>query len=104
MICSYNSLSMGTPISQQLCPSGNGPWHAISFVWSMNEAVEAVCKGGIKFQLGNGGRALMWEDRWLDSVSLKEKFPRLYSISMQQHVNIKECGFWDGLSWLWNLV
>ena len=73
-------------------------------MWSLNQAVKAVCKGGIKFQIGNGGKVLLWEDRWLEYGPLKEKFPQLYSISVQQHMKIEECGVWDGLSWLWNLV
>ena len=45
-----------------------------------------------------------WEDLWLGEVRLKEKFPRLFSISLQQLTPISKCGSWDGSVWHWNLM
>ena len=49
-------------------------------------------------------RLFFWEDLWLGEVRLKEKFPRLFSISLQQLTPISECGSWDGSVWHWNLL
>ncbi|XP_016170676.1 uncharacterized protein LOC107613265 [Arachis ipaensis] len=49
---------------------------------------------------GNSGIAL--EDNWVQGGALKLSFSRLYSISSQQGVIIGDCGFWDGLEWIWN--
>ncbi|XP_016200029.1 uncharacterized protein LOC107641035 [Arachis ipaensis] len=53
-------------------------------------------------EVGNGRRTLFWEDNWVQGGPLKASFPRLFSISNQQGSVIRECGFWDGLDWVWN--
>ena len=54
--------------------------------------------------VGNRLHTLFWEDCWLGNVRLKEKFKRLYSISMLQNMVISNCGFWDGMVWNWSLT
>ena len=29
-------------------------------------------------------------------------FPRLFSLLKQKECCVRECGFWDGLQWIWN--
>ena len=91
-------------ISDQKFTNGMGSWRAISNIWSISKPVEHICRGGIKIHIGNGGRTLMWEDSWLDSGRLMEKFPILYAISLQKHAKVEEYGIWDGLTWTWNLL
>ncbi|XP_016199025.1 uncharacterized protein LOC107639987 [Arachis ipaensis] len=45
---------------------------------------------------------LFWEDVWLSGGPLKERFPRLFSVSDQKESVIGNYGFWDGLEWIWN--
>ncbi|XP_016199026.1 uncharacterized protein LOC107639989 [Arachis ipaensis] len=45
---------------------------------------------------------LLWEDVWLSGGPLKERFPRLFSVSDQKESVIGNYGFWDGLEWIWN--
>ena len=52
----------------------------------------------------DGQKTLFWEDRWISDKCLKERFPRLYSISFLSNKVISECEFWDGYSWNWNLL
>ena len=43
-------------------------------------------------------------DLWVGNSTLKCKFPRLYSLSVQKHMKIEDCGIWDGATWCWNLL
>ncbi|KAL4316325.1 hypothetical protein AHAS_Ahas15G0273800 [Arachis hypogaea] len=53
-------------------------------------------------EVGNGSKTWFWEDNWVQGGPLKVSFPRLFSISNQQGYVIRDCGFWDGLEWIWN--
>nr|XP_025670460.1 uncharacterized protein LOC112770292 [Arachis hypogaea] len=53
-------------------------------------------------EVGNGRKTWFWEDNWVQGGPLKVNFPRLFSISSQQEFVIGDCGFWDGLEWIWN--
>ncbi|XP_057720288.1 uncharacterized protein LOC130934768 [Arachis stenosperma] len=53
-------------------------------------------------KVGNGRTVRFWEDIWLPHGVLKELFPRLFSISNLKGSVIGDCGFWDGLEWIWN--
>ena len=58
--------------------------------------MEKVTISGIQNLVGDGCNVLFWEDLWLGEVRLKEKFSRLFSISLQQLTPISECSSWDG--------
>ncbi|XP_016200469.1 uncharacterized protein LOC107641493 [Arachis ipaensis] len=53
-------------------------------------------------ELGNGRTIRFWEDSWLPNGALKDKFPRLFSVSTLTGAVIGDCGFWDGLDWIWS--
>ncbi|XP_016205474.1 uncharacterized protein LOC107645857 [Arachis ipaensis] len=53
-------------------------------------------------EVGNGRRTRFREDNWVQGGPLKASFPRLFSISNQQGSVIRDCGFWDGVEWIWN--
>ncbi|KAL4286752.1 hypothetical protein AHAS_Ahas19G0117600 [Arachis hypogaea] len=53
-------------------------------------------------EVGDGRRTRFWEDVWLCCGALKDRFLRLFSVSIQKGSVIGDCGFWDGLEWIWN--
>ncbi|XP_015960266.1 uncharacterized protein LOC107484160 [Arachis duranensis] len=53
-------------------------------------------------EVGDGRRTQFWQDNWVQGGPLKGSFPRLFSISNQQGSVIGDCGFWNGLEWVWN--
>ena len=55
---------------------------------------------GVKFLLGKGNRIIFWSDLWVMEVPLKDRFPRLFSICLDQSSLVKDLGFWDGSSWV----
>ncbi|KAL4287989.1 hypothetical protein AHAS_Ahas19G0241300 [Arachis hypogaea] len=57
---------------------------------------------GLSMEIGDGRRTHFWKDVWLSYGFLKDRFPRLFSVSTQKSFVIGVCGFWDGLEWIWN--
>ncbi|XP_016204110.1 uncharacterized protein LOC107644693 [Arachis ipaensis] len=57
---------------------------------------------GLAMEVGDGRRTRFWEDVWIMGGSLKDRYPRLFSVSNQRGSVIGDCGFWDGLTWIWN--
>ncbi|GKD12299.1 hypothetical protein Tco_1196706, partial [Tanacetum coccineum] len=50
-------------------------------------------------KVGNGEDTLFWEDSWLDWISLKQQFPRLYLLESTKHINVAEKMNQPSLSW-----
>ena len=61
----------------------------------------------IRWRLGNENRISFWEDKWLGEVPLKQKFPRLHSLSLNSDSTFCEVVEWvnngNGVGMLWNL-
>jgi hypothetical protein len=66
---------------------GDGRWFA-----------EAAVK-----KLGDGNTTLFWTDFWLGNFSLKDCFPRLFSISTLKEAYVAEAGSWVNDCWCWSL-
>jgi hypothetical protein len=57
----------------------------------------------VKRKLGNGMNSSFWVDVWVGSSSLKDRFPRLFSISNQKEAMVAE--LWNGVSEVrWNFI
>ncbi|XP_016172465.1 uncharacterized protein LOC107614851 [Arachis ipaensis] len=68
----------------------------------MDERIRDKMVTGLSMKIGDGRRTRFWEDVWLLCGSLKDRFSRLFSISNQCGSVIGDCGFWDGIEWIWN--
>lgn len=55
-----------------------------------------ILKNAFQIRVGRGSRIRFWKDIWIGSSTLKETFPRLFSISLQQSHTISEVDIWDG--------
>jgi hypothetical protein len=53
--------------------------------------------------LGCGGSTSFWKDRWVRSAPLCDTFLRLFNISLQPELVIKDIGEWVNDRWIWNL-
>lgn len=53
----------------------------------------------IRRKVGNGKGTSFWHETLLENSSLKEEFPRLFSLSEQSNVDIADMGWWDGDMW-----
>jgi len=62
-------------------------------------------QSGFRWKVGAGDRIKFWEDRWLcQETSLAEKYPRLYSISLQQQQTIRQMGSHTDNRWEWHFI
>ncbi|XP_072077829.1 uncharacterized protein [Arachis hypogaea] len=89
-------------LSNQPLPSRGGPWKDICQLNIKEQHIRNMMISGLSMEVKNGRNTHFWEDAWLQDGSLKDYFPRLFSISNQQGSVIGDCGFWDGLEWVWN--
>ncbi|XP_020967701.1 uncharacterized protein LOC107616438 [Arachis ipaensis] len=102
IVCSCNRLNLHVMLANQNLPVKGGPWKDICQLNVKEQRVKEKMISGLAMEVGNGRRTLFWEDNWVQGGPLKAIFPRLFSISNQQGSVIRECGFWDGLHWVWN--
>ncbi|WMV55620.1 hypothetical protein MTR67_049005 [Solanum verrucosum] len=64
-------------------PYGSEVWRSIINLW-----IKFFNK--CKIKVGNGGRTLFWEDKWVDQVTLRNRFPILFNMSLQKEATIRE--------------
>ncbi|XP_016206859.1 uncharacterized protein LOC107647279 [Arachis ipaensis] len=57
---------------------------------------------GLAIEVGDGRTTRFWEDTWLQIGKLKDCYPRLFCISNKKGSPIWDCGFWDGIEWVWH--
>ncbi|XP_040869516.1 uncharacterized protein [Glycine max] len=64
-----------------------------------------IINSGMQWKVGCGDQTKFWEDKWVcGEMSLAEKFPRLYSISLQQQNFIQQMGSLKDNGWEWNFT
>ena len=67
-----------------ICREGEGEgWFHKALVWKVR----------------SGDSIRLWEDPWVDNNNLKDLYPRLYSLSLNQGMTVGETGFWDECGW-----
>lgn len=52
-------------------------------------------------KVGDGSQILFWLDSWLGDTRLKDVFPRLYQVSLDQKATISGFGEWSSVGWHW---
>ena len=79
--------------------------------WWWRDLSKACGEGGdegwvqneVGWKVGCGDKVRFWEDVWTGNSSLKNMFPRLFSLSLNQGHKVEEAGRWDDVIWRWNL-
>ncbi|XP_072056371.1 uncharacterized protein [Arachis hypogaea] len=89
-------------LANQSLPVKGGLWKDICQLNINEQRVRDKIVNGLAMEVGNGRKTRFWEDNWVQGGSLRVHFPRLFSVSSQQNFVIGDCGFWDGLEWIWN--
>ena len=93
VVCSCNNLLPKRLVGGPRTTRGPGAW---ADIWNSNlssMAANPFLRNGIKMMVGNGVQTRFWEDVWVSDMSLAEKYPRLYSISLQQNSFIRSMGW-----------
>jgi hypothetical protein len=63
--------------------------------WFSNTVVKKV---------GDGRLTAFWTDIWISNVSLKDRFPRLFSVSSIQEAKVGSVGSWVNGRWCWAIA
>ncbi|XP_057730273.1 uncharacterized protein LOC130945580 [Arachis stenosperma] len=100
VVCSCNNLNPNELLSSQELPIRGGPWKDICQLQFKSQQVRQKMITGLSMEVGDGRRTRFWEDAWIHGGPLKDRFPRLFSVSNQTGSMIGDCGFWDGLDWV----
>ncbi|XP_029144056.1 uncharacterized protein [Arachis hypogaea] len=85
-----------------ILPKREGPWRDICQVQKNEQHVRQKMIDGLAKEVGDGRSTRFWEDTWLQVGKPKDNFPRLFLISNQKGLVIGDCGFWDGIEWVWH--
>ncbi|XP_016168179.1 uncharacterized protein LOC107610679 [Arachis ipaensis] len=96
VVCSCYNLNPQEMLSTQVLPTRGGLWKDICQLHITNDQIRDKMVTGLSMEVGDGRRTRFWEDIWLLCGPLKERFPRLFSVSNQCGSVIGDCGFWDG--------
>ena len=51
--------------------------------------------------MGSGDKVKFWEDAWFSGSPLRNLYPRLFSLSLDQGLTVAEVGEWEDFVWLW---
>ncbi|GLT65802.1 hypothetical protein SLA2020_382120 [Shorea laevis] len=76
-------------------------WKAI---WRLDKEIES--KEGwllreLEKDIGEGNDTLFWHDKWCGDVSFREKFNRLFRLSENKEMLVKDMGEWREGQWVW---
>ena len=53
--------------------------------------------------VGRGDRARLWSDIMVEGASLKEAFPRIYSLASNKFGYVRDYDNWVGKRWTWDI-
>lgn len=66
--------------------------------------ISEIINRGLRKKVGCGNSTFVWTDILIGGECLKNKFPRLFSISVQKECIIADMGSWQGDVWQWNFI
>ena len=92
-------------LQQGMFPQTLTPLSYFSPIWKqiwLTMGEKPFCDG-VSLLLGKGDRIQFWHDIWIIDSPLKDRFPRLFSISLDQPSLVMNMGFWNGIQWEWSL-
>ncbi|KAM7485873.1 hypothetical protein LguiA_001882 [Lonicera macranthoides] len=81
ILSKFGNHSNGWDVNTLFNATLRSPWKSIARIWE--KYME-----NIKLVLGRGDRIRFWEDVWVESSSLRDRFPRLYRLSLSQNAVI----------------
>ncbi|KAL9662535.1 hypothetical protein QQ045_027368 [Rhodiola kirilowii] len=83
--------------------SSSKGWKDILKIVKGNSEVALAFKEGLKLKLGRGEKISFWEDVWLGERALKDQYPKLHQLAVNNKTSVREMGDWIGGTWQWHL-
>ncbi|KAF3662156.1 putative cytosolic iron-sulfur protein assembly protein Ciao1-like [Capsicum annuum] len=75
-------------------PYGCSIWRSIKNLWPL-------VLSRLSFKVGNGQKVSFWKDKWIDQSPLKQLYPDIHILSLQQQATVSE--MWTGQGWNFQL-
>lgn len=104
IITSKYKIALPFGIQELKLPHQGGTWKDICKIVVGDEHVKATLEEEWRRRIGNGLKTRFWLDKWLGDDTLKERYPRLFSLAIHKECMVESMGYWDGWTWQWQLV
>ncbi|XP_016206133.1 uncharacterized protein LOC107646461 [Arachis ipaensis] len=91
VVYSCNNLRPNELLSTQVLPIRGGPWKDICHIEFKEQHLRDRMITSLAIEIGDGRMTRFWEDVWLHCGSLKDRFPRFFSVSNQCSLAIGDC-------------
>ena len=103
-MCSIHNISQNDKIHALNSVDSARPrslWEQITDMASFGDKVLDVIQKGFHQKVGGDSSSLFWVGQWVGEIPLKERFPRLFSISSHKQNYIADIGIWEDEVWNW---
>ncbi|KAL9675754.1 hypothetical protein QQ045_003960 [Rhodiola kirilowii] len=68
-----------------------------------NSEVATAFRDGLKLKLGRGNEISFWEDVWIGDKTIRDQYPKLYQLVVDNQKKVGEMGLWVDGVWYWEL-
>jgi reverse transcriptase-like protein/endonuclease/exonuclease/phosphatase family protein len=79
----------------------SGTWAQLMRNETETKRIREIVENGLLCTVGDGKSTRFWLDKWVTGGSLKERFPRLFLISIQREATVHQMGTWVENEWVW---
>ncbi|GJX92676.1 RNA-directed DNA polymerase, eukaryota [Tanacetum coccineum] len=81
----------------------NGVWSSIVKASYHMHFKNIIPISSIHKRIGNGSNTRFWTDIWVGTLSLKDRFPRVFTLEMIKDCMVSDRWYEDQWNWNWNL-
>ncbi|GKV49617.1 hypothetical protein SLEP1_g56358 [Rubroshorea leprosula] len=78
-------------------------WRDIIRIGGLSLKLRNMLVVGFKWEVGEGNRVEFWSNRWVGDKSLRDRFPRLFALSVKKEGKVSEMGTWEEGRWRWRV-
>ncbi|XP_039034126.1 uncharacterized protein LOC120170219 [Hibiscus syriacus] len=105
MICCKNNVSnLSLALSHAASPIDSWVWRGILNNYVKDDTMGECLRTNSKIQLGNGRSIAFWTDVWVNNLTLKAQFPRIFALSTNKRGLVAEFGGFHNNVWVWNIL
>ncbi|KAK3229092.1 hypothetical protein Dsin_000973 [Dipteronia sinensis] len=83
--------------------TGSSFTKAVGGLFSQGLTTAKVINDSLRIVVGRGDRARLWNDVFVDRISLKDAFPRVYTLVRNKAGVVRDFGAWEGNACKWDI-
>ncbi|KAE8735716.1 Replication factor C subunit 1 [Hibiscus syriacus] len=103
LCCKHNVSNLSLKISKAVSHQDSWIWRGILNNYEKNDEIGDCLRSNSKIQVGNGRLIEFWNDVWVNDSTLKNQFPRIFSLSTNKWGKVVEFGCFENNCWVWNI-